>query len=211
MLKLTLLFVFAALAAGCSTTGDYKAYLQAQAEANRQAAEGQKPLVELTAQPGQPITGLSSLKVYPPTAAPVIQQSRPNEWAGVVGQGLGVLGTLGGIHYGGKAAVGLASEIRQAGTAGYAHIQAPGTVTTNTLSGTGTLGSGAYSHTDSTHAPTVVTTPDPVIVTQPAPVIVPAPDPVIVTQPAPLIVTAPDPVVVTQPAPIVVTSPPAAP
>jgi hypothetical protein len=154
--------------AACATSSEYTAYLQAQQEANRQAAETQKPLVRLTAQPGQQITGLQSLEVYTPTAAPVIQQQRPNEWAAVVQSGLGVVGTLGGVALGGKAAIGMAREIKEAGTAGYSFVQAPGTVTTTTTT------------IDTTHAPTVVTAPDPVIVTQPAPVIVTTPDPVVV-------------------------------
>lgn len=173
--------------AGCASPG-YKEYLQAQSDANRQALEAQKPLIRITAQPGQQITGLQSLEVYTPQQMPVIQQARENEWARVLGQGLGVVGQVGSIYYGGKAAASLASEIRQAGTAGYAHIQAPGSVSTttstttstvttstdtaNTMSNsTGVLGSGTY-QLDSTHAPTVVTQPTPVIVTQPAPVVV---------------------------------------
>lgn len=139
--------------AACASSPEYESYLKAQHEANRHAAENQKPLVRLTAQPGQQITGLQSLEVYTPAAAPVIQQQRPNEWAAVVGQGLGVISSIGGLAVGGKAAIGLAREVRQAGTAGYPFVQAPGTVTTTTI--------------DTTHAPTVVTAPDPVIVTQP--------------------------------------------
>ena len=184
MKKIVLLIPFLT---ACAST-DYNNYLKAQQEANAQAAQNRKPLIEITAQPGQAITGLAGLKVYMPESAPIIQQQRENEWARVVGQGLSVLGTVGGIYYGGKAAAGLASEVRQAGTAGYAHIQAPGAVTTttntNTLSGTGVLGSGTYStdqhnisgsynpissnpldlRFDSTHAPTVVTQPAPVVV-----------------------------------------------
>ena len=187
----TALLLVSFVIAGCASSPDYDSYLKAQTEANRQAQESQKPLVRLTAQPGQQITGLQSLEVFAPTSMPVIQQARPNEWAAVVGQGLGVLGTVGSIYYGGKAAASLASEVRQAGTAGYAHIQAPGaitttstsTTTTNTMSGTGVLGSGTYSTdqhnitssynpttgsynpVDSTHTPTVVFQPAPVVVT----------------------------------------------
>jgi len=143
--------------AGCASPG-YKDYLTAQADANRHALEGQKPLVKLVAQPGQPITGLASLEVYAPQSAPVIQQSRPNEWATVMQTGFSVLGTLGGIKLGGDAAIGLAGEIRQAGTHGYSYIQNP------------------------------LTQPPPVIVTQPAPTVVTAPDPVIVKAPDPVIV-----------------------
>jgi hypothetical protein len=172
MKKIVLLIPFLT---ACAST-DYNNYLKAQQEANAQAAQNRKPLIEITAQPGQAITGLAGLKVYMPESAPVIQQQRENEWARVVGQGLSVLGTVGGIYYGGKAAAGLASEVRQAGTAGYAHIQAPGaistvtttttntTTNTNTMTGSeGVLGSGTYS-LDSTHTPTVVLQPDPIIV-----------------------------------------------
>ena len=149
----------------CATSAEYDSYLKAQAEANKQAAEHQKPLVRLVAQPGQQITGLQSLEVYTPTSAPVVQQARPSEWAAVVSQGLGVVGSVGGLAVGGKAAIGLASQVRQAGTAGYQSIQAPGAITTTTTI------------TDTTHTPTVVNTPDPIVVNQPAPIVV---DPVVV-------------------------------
>ena len=91
---------------GCASS-DYGEYVKAQSDANRLAVESQKPMVRITAQPGQPITGLASLEAYAPTAAPVIQQSRPNEWAGVLGHGIGVagsvLGICGGLLAGGRA------------------------------------------------------------------------------------------------------------
>lgn len=188
-MKYLLMFV-ALFLAGCASDKEYGAYIAAQQEANRQAAADQKPLVRLTAQPGQTITGLASLEVYTPTAAPVIQQARPNEWVGVINTGLAVTGTVLGIHAGGIAAGRLADSVGRAGTAGYAHVQAPGSVatTTNTMTGsTGVLGSGSY---DATHTPTVVN--------QPAPVQIPAGSVTVVNQPAP----------VTQPAPIVVTPQP---
>lgn len=228
LLKLCGVLAVLGVMTGCSTTGDYKAYLQAQAEANRQAAEGQKPLVELTAQPGQAITGLASLKVYTPTAAPVIQQSRPNEWAGVVGQGLAITGTVLGIQAAGKAAIGLADSVGKAGTAGYQFIQAP--QANQTISGAGVIGAGTYSTTSSSqtlsgtgalggnYTPTTTSTTSTVGDNSGSnsgnsgrlaggDVIDNTATPTVVTQPAPVIVTAPDPVVVTQPAPIVVTSP----
>lgn len=119
---------------------------------------------------GQQITGLKSVRVYAPSAAPVIQQAKPNEWAAVASQALSVVGTVGGIVATGKAAVGIAREVRLGATAGYSHVQAPTTTTTNTMSNSqGVLGSGSV---DMTHTPTVVTQPAPVIVTQPAPVVV---------------------------------------
>lgn len=132
-MKTLLLIITAALAlSGCATDGNYREYLAAQADANRQAAAEQKPLVRLTAQPGQSITGLQSLEVYTPTAASVIQQSRPNEWAAVAGQALGVVGTVAGIRAAGQAAVGLADSVGRAGTAGYQYVQAAPTITTTT-------------------------------------------------------------------------------
>ena len=63
-------------------------------------------------------------------------------------------------------------------------IQAPGSISTTTLSGTGNLGSGTYTTTDRKD----VTTPTPVVVAPPVPVIVAPPIPVIVTPPAPVVV-----------------------
>ena len=172
-----LLLICAALMTGCATTTD-PAFLQAQLDAQKLAVAEQKPLVRFTAQPGQAITGLASFEVYMPTQATQIQQSRPNEWAGVVSQSIGVLGTLGGIYYAGKAAVGLASTVGSSNAAIAGQIQAPGAVTTTNI------GQGAYSPatttTTSTATPTVVNQPAPLVITQPQPLIVTQPQPVIV-------------------------------
>jgi hypothetical protein len=98
----------------------------------------------------------------------VIQQARPSEWAGVLGNGLQVLGVVAGIKYAGEASANLAREVGGATNHGYQFIQAP---QANQTVGTGVLGSGSVS--DATHAPTVVTQPAPVVVEQPTPVIVP--------------------------------------
>jgi hypothetical protein len=50
-----------------------------------------------------------------------------------------------------------ASYVRDAGTAGYPYVQAPGAVTTNTLSGTGVLGNGTYTGPVSTTTTTTRT------------------------------------------------------
>lgn len=169
---------------GCASN---KEFLQTQLDAQKMASEHQKPLVEITAQPGQQITSLSGIKVYMPNQQPQIRQAT-NEWAAVVSQGLGVVGTLGGIKFAGDAAVGLSNSIGKYNSEISGRVQAPGVVTTNTMtSSTGVLGSGTYG-LDSTHTPTVVTQPTPVIVTQPESVIVTTPDPIIVTQPAPVVV-----------------------
>lgn len=134
------------LTAACSTTSDYKSYIQAQTDANRQAMEGQKPLVELIAQPGQQITGLAALRVYTPVPTPVIQQARPNEWAGVLVQTIGVAGTVLGIREAGKAAIGLADSVGRTGTSGYPYVQAP--QASQTISGSGVIGTGSYATTN---------------------------------------------------------------
>lgn len=185
----TIIALLAALTlTACASDNDYQTYIAAQQDANRQAATDQKPLVRLTAQPGQTITGLASLEVFTPTATPVIQQAQQSGWIGVAQTAVGVTGTVLGIRAAGQAAVGIADSVGRAGTAGYAHIQAPGAVTTTTntmTSSTGTLGSGSY---DATHIPTVVT--------QPAPVQIPAGEVVVVTQPAPVVVNQPAPIIV---------------
>lgn len=161
---------------GCAS-GNYGEYVKAQSDANRLAVESQKPMVRLTAQPGQPITGLASLEVYAPTSAPVIQQSRPNEWAGVLGHGISVAGSVLGIKYAGEAATSLADSVGRSSNAGYQYIQAPAanvsTVTTDastvtTTSTTSTVGDNSGSNSgnsgriagtsmsDATSEPTVV-------------------------------------------------------
>lgn len=138
----TIIVLLVALLTGCAS-GDYGEYVKAQSDANRLAVESQKPMVRLTAQPGQPITGLASLEVYAPTSAPVIQQSRPNEWAGVLGQGISVVGSVLGIKYAGEAATSLADSVGRSSNAGYQYIQAPAenvsTVTTTSTTNTSNL------------------------------------------------------------------------
>ena len=161
-MKLLLLSISVLTITGCATHTD-QSYINAQLDSQRLAYEAQKPLVEIIAQPGQQVTGLGGIRVYMPVQAQQIQQSRPNEWAGVAGQALGVVGTVGGIYYAGRAAVNLANTVGANNAAIASQIQAPGATTNNTLSGTGTLGSGAYG-VDTTHAPTVITTPNPLVV-----------------------------------------------
>jgi hypothetical protein len=200
-MKRALILLAACLAAGCAST-DYRSYLAAQQAVIRDAQIAQKPLFELEAEPGQPITGLKAVRVFMPVQAPVIAQARPSEWAGVLGTGLQVLGVVAGIKYQGEAAANLATAVGGAANHGYQFVQSP---QANQSVGTGFIGRGLYSdgnsgvigagtNSDSTHAPTVVT--------QPAPVVVSQPEPVIVEQPAPVVV---DPTIVTQPPPFVVT------
>lgn len=160
MKTLILMVMFAVLLAGCATDKDYAAYLAAQAAANDKAAADQKPLVRLVAQDGQAITGLHSLEVYTPAAAPVIQQARPNEWVGVVQTAVGVTGTVLGIRAAGHAAVGLADSVGRAGTAGYKYIQAPGATTTSTTTTTSTVDSSNHSTTATTDSHNSTATTD---------------------------------------------------
>jgi len=141
--------------AGCASN-DYAQYLTAQSEANRASQDLQKPIVRLTAHPGMPITGLASLEVFAPQQLPVIQQARANEWAGVLGQGLSILGTVGSLYVGGKATLGVANAMAGASTAGYRYIQAPAAnVTTTTAPVTTTT---APVTTTTTTAPVSTTT-----------------------------------------------------
>jgi hypothetical protein len=203
MKRLAMIIILAFTLAGCAST-DYKAYLTAQQAAIRDAQAAQRPLFELEGEPGQPITGLRAVRVYMPVQAPVIQQSRPSEWAAVLGNGLQILGVVAGIKYSGEAASNLAREVGGAANHGYQFVQSP---QANQSVGTGILGTGIYTgelngvlgsgaRTDSTHAPTVVYQPDPAIVTQPTPVIVEQPAPIVVEQPPPLVVEPPAPIVV---------------
>lgn len=185
-MKTIIALIVAITLTACASDKDYQTYIAAQQQANTQAAADQKPLVRLTAQPGQTITGLASLEVFTPTATPVIQQAQQSGWIGVAQTAVGVTGTVLGIRAAGQAAVGIADSVGRAGTAGYAHIQAPGAVTTNTMTGsTGTLGSGSY---DATHTPTVVV--------QPAPAQIPAGE-VVVVNPAVVNPVVVNPVIVT--------------
>lgn len=159
---------------GCAGGEDYVRYLEAQERIA--AAREQKPLLVLEAQPGQQITGLKRLEINaPPGVGQGVAALAPpprSEWAGVVSQGLGIVGAVGGVIAGGRAAEGLARAVGSAATAGYSHVQAPGAVststTTQTLSGTGALG-GDYTHTPT--ATTTTTTTDAVTVVPPVTVV----------------------------------------
>ncbi len=168
MRKLTMVAAVALLA-GCAGGGDYTRYLEAQERISAQ--QQARPLLVMEAHEGQQITGLKRLEVNAPPgvgqgAASLAPPPR-SEWAAVLSQGLGVVGTVGGVLAGGRAAEGLARAVGSASTAGYSHIQAPAanvsTTTTQTLSGTGALG-GNYTHTPTT---TSTTTTDAVTVTPP--------------------------------------------
>ncbi|WP_374353734.1 hypothetical protein [Chitinimonas sp.] len=115
---------------GCASHApdpNYAAYLAAQ---TKLASLEQKPLVEIKALPGQTISGLAGVTVYAPQGgAPASQIAAPaaqaDPWAGVASAALGVLGSVGSNAIMGKAAVGIAGALRDAGTAGYRYVQAP--------------------------------------------------------------------------------------
>jgi len=106
----------AILAAGCASTEEKQAYIDAQLKALSQ----QKPLLELRAKPGEAIElkGVEALLVHAPVGGGngLIRQHQ-NEWAPVLREGLGLAGMVAGIYYGGEAAVRLADTVgRNAGT-----------------------------------------------------------------------------------------------
>lgn len=170
-MKHVLVALFALFLVACSTSGDYQQYLAAQQAATSAALAAHKPLVLIEAHEGQPITGLKRIEVNTPMEAPVVQQSRPNEWAAVADRAIGVLGTGLGLKLGGDAAIGLAREVGRASSTGYGFVQAPGAVTTtNTTIGansgansgnSGRLAGGDV--TDSTHTP-LIARPEVVVV-----------------------------------------------
>jgi hypothetical protein len=128
-----------------------------------------------------------------PIAAPRSAGDTALQWASIIVPTLGQAYAIGqNVKLGmrqsdNSAALGMSTNSAFVGMAG--QIQAPAANVTTTLSGTGVLGSGSYSIGpnsgtnsgnsgrlagssifDSTHPPTVVTQPAPVIVPQPAPV-----------------------------------------
>lgn len=167
------------LMAGCASTESYGRYLAAQAQATQAAIKAQKPLLKITAQSGQAITGLASIEVYGQAALPTFQQERPNEWAAVAQSGLQMLGVVGGVIAGGNAAEDLTNAVGKAANHGYQYIQAPGPITTTVIDNHAIDShntdshnvdshdiSGSYNPVDNTSAPLVVYQPAPVVVTQ---------------------------------------------
>ena len=159
-MKRTLLIALAGCAAfmtGCAGA-DYQRYLEAQTELIK---AGQKPILIITALPGQQISGLASIEVNAPSSggAGVANLQPPrSEWAGVVRDiGVTALGAASGVATTGLIVGGvksLGNNIERGSTAGYEHVQAPGAVstTTNTVSGTGAIGGGYTATTTSTSA-----------------------------------------------------------
>ena len=143
----------AVFATGCASDAAYLSYLEAQRNAQSTAYANQKPLVRITAQEGQAITGLAGIEINLPTEAPRVEQQRPSEWAGVMSQALGVAGVVGGIYASGKAAKDLAGAVGMANTSIASQIQAPGAVTTTTSTTSSTV-----AETDSRNTATTTTT-----------------------------------------------------
>lgn len=148
--------VIVSMMTGCASTESYGRYLQAQSA----AIKAQKPMLRITAAPGQPITGLASIEVYGPGMS--IQQERPSEWAAVATSGLNVLGVVGGIVAAGQASQDLVKAVGGLG------ISSSVINTDNRTTDRHDIAN-AYNQTAT---PTVVTQPAPVIVTQPQPLVV---------------------------------------
>lgn len=155
---MALLVLIAFAVTGCATNESYSKYLSAQSA----AIKAQKPLLRITAQKGQAITGLESIEVYGPSAS--LQQERPSEWAAVAQSGLQVLGVVGGIVAAGQASQDLVNAVGH-------HIQ-PGAVSTTTIDNSVTDTHAISNSYNATATPTIVT--------QPAPVQIPAGEVVVV-------------------------------
>ncbi len=148
--------IVSSLFTGCASTESYGRYLQAQSA----AIKAQKPVLRITAQPNQAITGLQSIEVYGPGMS--IQQERPSEWAAVVSSGINVLGVVGGIVAAGQASQDLVNAVGGLG------ISSSVINTDNRTSDRHDIAN-AYNQTAT---PTVVTQPAPITVTQPVPLVV---------------------------------------
>lgn len=202
-MKVITTLAVAILLTGCAT-GEYAQYSKAQTDiaVARHTAEAAKykAMSEIAA------SGDSAAKVAAVMAlalgagnngqATQIAAPQPNQalqWASILVPGIT---QVAGMRYNylsqqtasnNATALGLSTNNAFVGLAG--KIQAPGTVTTNTLSGVGNLGGGAYSTTDRND----VTTPAPVVVVPVTPIVP-------VTPTVPVVIT---PVVNTTPAPVV--------
>jgi len=145
-MKLTILAISVSmLFAGCASTESYNRYLQAQSA----AIKSQKPMLKITATPGQAITGLASIEVYGPGMS--IQQEKDNEWARVATSGLQVVGVVGGIVAAGNASVNLVDAV-----GGLGITSSVSTITTDNRTWDTHAITDSY---NSTATPTVVTTP----------------------------------------------------
>ena len=114
-------------------------------------------MLRITAQPGQPITGLASIEVYGPGMS--IQQEKDNEWARVVSSGLQVVGVVGGIVAAGRASEDLVNAVGGLGI-------------TSSVVNTDNRTVDTHAITDSYNATATPTVVNPVVVTQPQPLVV---------------------------------------
>lgn len=191
-MKVIATLAIATLLTGCAT-GEYAQYSKAQTDiaVARHAADAAKykAMSDIAA------SGDSSAKVAAVMALALgagaqqttqIAAPQPNQalqWASILVPGLT---QVAGMRYNylsqqtqsnNSTTLGLSTNNAFVGLAG--KIQAPGTITTNTLSGIGNLGSGTYGTTDRND----VTTPAPVVVTPVVPIVPVTPIvPVVVNQ-----------------------------
>lgn len=167
-------FSLAALAlSGCAST-EYTQYAKAQtdiATARHNAdAEKYKAFAAIAGQ-GDATAKVAAVMAMAmgggqtgPTQISAPQASQALQWASILVPGLTQVAGMRYQHLSNvtqsnnATALGMSTNNAFLGMAG--QIQAPGSITTNTLSGTGTLGSGAYS-TQDRHD---VTTPAPVVI-----------------------------------------------
>jgi hypothetical protein len=125
---------------------DYAAQVEATQALN---SSERKPIFKLTAAPGVPITGLSSLEVYGDQKQIDIP-SAPQSAAAQIGlKALDVVKDVATAGIIGSVAKNVSNNMREAGTAGYAYVQAPGATTIN---GTGVVGGGSANSVGGTGA-----------------------------------------------------------
>lgn len=208
--RITIAALLAVALTGCAST-EYRAYADAQIAVATARAEADKARYQALASIAQTgsdaarVAAVMSLQLVAPTQTPQMGLQAPKSTGETMLQWASVLLPTATQAYaiGKNASVQIESSRNAAATAQSTNatflgiagkIQAPGAT--------------SYSSTslvsDSTHAPTVVTQPAPVVVRPADPVIVTQPDPVVVRPADPIVVRPADPVVVTQPAPVIV-------
>lgn len=125
---------------------DYSAQVAATQALN---GRDRKPIFKLTAAPGQPITGLESLEVYGDEKQIDIPSAPPSAAAQIGLKALDVVKDVATAGIIGSVARNVSNNMREAGTAGYQYVQAPGATTIN---GTGVVGGGSANSVGGTGA-----------------------------------------------------------
>lgn len=102
------LVLLALLLAGCATSERREAD---QIEAIRLHYANQRPLVRIEALPGQTITGLASIEINAPSAAPILPPEQPHPVWQTINSLLPFIATIGVANAVGRASIGVANSV----------------------------------------------------------------------------------------------------